>query len=49
MVYGSNYYGKSIWVQSNILGYLETRGFTLLGWPDGDEEILLPIWIFLDQ
>jgi hypothetical protein len=25
----------------------KTWGFTILGWPYGNEEVLLPIWLFL--
>jgi hypothetical protein len=32
------------WLTSIVPGLLETRGLVLLGWANGDEEILLLIW-----
>jgi hypothetical protein len=28
---------------------LETWGFAFLGWPDGYEEVFLPLWYFLNK
>jgi hypothetical protein len=36
-------------LKDDITCDLEARGLTLLGWPYGDKEILLSIWMFLYQ
>jgi hypothetical protein len=28
---------------------METMRFAFLGWPDGYEEVFLPLWYFFDQ
>ena len=37
---------KAYWLKCGITGFLETWWLTLLGWPYGNEEIVLSIWVF---
>jgi hypothetical protein len=46
----ANYSAKKIcWLKIDISSYLKTWGFSLVGWPYGDKEIVLLIWLFLSQ
>jgi hypothetical protein len=38
---------KIYWLMYGFSSLFKTCGFTLLGWPYGDEEMLLPILIFI--